>query len=284
MNSFQIHRFGQVIRRDLTENRKKYLNTLAGMYLACLACICAILYTPCRYHISDPNLQEVEEAFLQSLLQNVGQSIYTIYMFFFFFFISETFGVLRTKKERINYLMLPASSLEKFLSRLLIVCVLPIAGFAVAAIAADLTRMLLFIPLKYHIGFSLTAIPELLEILFLKTLNPFTTVPTQWDDVATVLFVYGTSLWQASFILLGSSIFRKRPFVLTLLTQLSVGAFLIYIFSLTLPASLNLSDTVFRYLLFAFDATLFLLAIFNCRLAYRNFRRCPVISGKWLHL
>jgi len=279
MNSFQMRRFGLVLRCDLIENRRNYLSWLAGMYLACLFLICTNLYTPCRFGYPEANM----DLHLHYLRQSVGRGILAVYMLCFFLGISDTFRVLRTKKERIGYLMLPAGQLEKFLSRLLIVGVFSVAGFALAAVAADLTRMLLFAPLKYHIGCSLTAIPGLMAEAFRTTLNPFTVADSPIEQAASVLFVYGTFLWHVSLYLLGGSLFRKRPFLLTFLAELCGGLLLIYLLSLTAPFNLRLSDTALRYVLLSIDCALFLLAVLNCLLAYRNFRRCPVISGKWLH-
>lgn len=276
MNNFQLRRFGLVLRRDLTENRKLYLQYLAAMFLACLAVVCCNLYSPCQFGFS-PSLES-------RILHRIGRTVLTVYLFSLFPGIADAFHCLRTKQQRISYLMLPASPLEKFVSRLLIFTVLLTAGFAVAAVLADFARMLLFAPFPFHVGFSLTSVPGILADVFHDITHPFSIINDTWESLTSTLLVCGLFLWHHSLFLLGSSLFRKRPFVLTILAEIVCGCLLAYALSFLPAWDFNLSLRAELALIDGIATLALLLAAFNYRMAYRNFRRCPVISGKWLHL
>lgn len=279
MNDFQLRRFGLVLRRDLIENRKRHLQCLAMFYIGGLLLLCANLYTASRFGID--NTPPVYHA--DRLLRTTGIFCLMFYGLSLYFGMSDTFRCLRTKQERISYLMLPASPLEKYLSRLVIVTVLWTVGFAAALVLADLTRMLLFAPLQHHIGFSLTAIPG---IVF-ETLtcgNGSIMHSPRLEDYYMFLFLgLGGASWHYSFYLLGSSIFRKRPVVLTTLMLLVGLCLLAYVVSLLPEPDCDISEAGARTIIILIATALYLLAVLNAWLAYRNFRRCPVIGGKWFH-
>lgn len=276
MNNFQMRRFGLVLRRDLTENRKRYLQCFAGMFLACLIVICGNLYTPCQFGYL-PSLES-------QVLHRVGRTILFTYVFSLFPGIADAFHCLCTKQRSINYLMLPASPLEKFVSRLLIFTVLWTAGFVVVAVLADLVRMLLFAPFRYHLGFSLIYVPDILAENAYDITHPHIVVNGIWEGLTSTLFVCGLFLWHHSLYLLGSSVFRKRPFFCTALAEIVCGCLLAYVFSLLPSPAFSLSGQTELILLDCIAALTLLLAAFNYWVAYRNFRRCPVVGGKWFHL
>lgn len=281
MNNFQLRRFGLVLRRDLIENRKRHLQFLAAFFIVCLLINCGLLYSPCKYGLTDAPSAHATQ--LLNLKTSVCHATLTCFAITLFIGISDTFRCLRTKQESINYLMLPATAMEKFVSRFLIFTVLWTAGFAVAAFLADCARMLLFAPLQTHVGCTFTAMPAMLEWTF-DQFNPFAKGLQDTELILVVFLLDAFILWLHSVYLLGSSIFRKHPVVLTTLSLIVCGCALAYAVSFVpFPSRSDISEQLAKNLTGLAAAAFFLAMLLNYRLAYRNFRRCPVIGGKWFH-
>lgn len=277
MKNFELKRFGRVLRRDILENRKKTLRSFAALYLANFAVIGSLMYTPTRHGLSCPPLYEPFAE--QMLLKNVASAVMSLFGVLTFCAISQTFANLRTKQLRIANLMLPATNLEKFLSRLLQSTAGYVAAFFVAFVLADLTRMLLFPLLGHSFGSVVACLVAGLydNVCWMLSADGFRS-----SDLGVVrMFWVGMSfsLWSASFFLLGSAVFRRRAFLYTLLACFA----LLVVFVLGI-------DLVIGQMRYAFKVSpsnvsyvaglLTALACFNVWLSYRLFCRIQVIPRK----
>lgn len=209
MKQFDIHRFGWVLRTDLIQNRKFYLSMLLG---GLIAMVCGQL-GPVYVLIKMGHAESID---IERHASDLLFTFLVVYFIFTTYSVANTFRCLSTKEERINYFMLPASNLEKYLSRILIHVVGGMLAGLLLFIVADCIRMGLFL------------------ILSLPTDS---IIPFVWKQI-TLTFDYWTgivpsvrwSVWQRncmminfilsmlslySCFLLGSAVFRRRAYVFT---------------------------------------------------------------------
>ena len=127
-NTFNIKRFGLVMRKDFQENWKRY----TMQFLAMFGIIAIMLYFQSDNMYRNSRMEP--DYFLL---------IWTSFMFLGFglLFASTFTEPMRSKIKRASYLMNPSSNLEKYVSRWLIVTVGYIIAFFVALWLADLLRV-----------------------------------------------------------------------------------------------------------------------------------------------
>ncbi len=204
----------------------------------------------------------------------------------YFIFISIAgcwiFNNMRTKKQRIAFNMLPATHLEKYLSRYLYVTVFWIIGGIAAFIASDLVGSLLRCFFGYGKLFEGTA--TAFEFCFQ---TPLVVANTTLEGKDYIPLFFWAVFGQASYIL-GGSFFRRNPLILTWCVQMLIGI-LASSFSLTVT-----DKTITMYILrfdfldaeWVFTSTVvpIVLAILMYVLSYKIFCRMQVISNKWINV
>ena len=216
MKKFDINRFGKVMSRLILVRRRSIIKLFAGFLIGFF--VIAIMFFPFfhRSAMSDADIR----------IRLWGNSPFISVVFAMSFFIIATFIIsdLGKRQQRINEMMLPATNLEKFLARVILVSVVYPLLIAIAFIAADglqqLTTMLIF----YGGRASLVA---------------------TWYEYCQSLRI-GSPLWVRaeivlltnSFALLGGMFFRKAAWLKTL-----ISLFVIIIV-------IALSLTTFAYLLY----------------------------------
>ncbi|MDL2243825.1 hypothetical protein LJB84_03190 [Bacteroidales bacterium OttesenSCG-928-J19] len=135
-NVFNIQRFARVMGKDFHENWKSYLLQI----LALFGVMAAILIYQSISYYPDVFDSKYESMFDEKLLTSA--------CFMFLIYIAIQAATLmfpmQSKTGRISYLSLPASHLEKFLSRWLIVTVGSVVIFFAALWLADLLRVAIF--------------------------------------------------------------------------------------------------------------------------------------------
>lgn len=224
-NTFSFSRFGMVLKRDLVENRKRYIGVFFLMFIAFLV-----------YQLSD--MKDIIELgqfrayegadYMSRLATDCLPFFYGILVLALMCAAADMTAVpLRSKTVATNYLMTPASNLEKFLSRVLINTVVVIIMAYVALLCADLVRMLC-VPLydvKEFYGFTvpraLTAWIEPLKEAYtnggvgFKVINGVELRP-EWELsmalMATSYLVLSTIFFHSQFTL-GGCIWRKRALI-----------------------------------------------------------------------
>lgn len=248
-NTFSLSRFGMVLKRDLMENRKRYLGVFFIMFIAFLA----YQLTDMKDIIELSLIRTYEQGdYMASLATDCLPCFYGVLVLALMCAAADMTAVpLRSKTIATNYLMMPASNLEKFLSRTFINTVLVIIMAYVALFCADLMRMLcvLLFDLKEFYGFTvsraLVAWIEPLKEIYIGGASGYEIINNElvrphWEmglAIMAVSFVVILSLWGHSLFILSGCIWRKRALVKMLFLSFMFIAFCIWLFSEIAPMS-----------------------------------------------
>ena len=294
-NTFSFSRFGMVLKRDLVENRKRYIGVFFVMFIAFL------VY----------QLQDMKDIFEISLIRTYEQGDYmaslaTDLIPCFYGILSlalmcaaadMTSVPMGSKQQATNYMMMPATNLEKFLSRVLINTVMVIVMAYVALLCADLVRML-FVPFYEIKEFYGLTLPK----VFVSGSDPFVEMyqgaGRDWGTVEGTQAIVGftpargfiAASWLGvvillihSILMLGGCIWRKAAIIKTL----ALGMGFIF-FGLWLVEQCNLSwifhdDYLLKWYLNSSLARvltylLLIVPIFNWWLSFRIFSLKQVVE------
>ena len=262
-NTFSFSRFGMVLKRDLVENRKRYLGVFFIMFIAFLA-----------YQLADMKdiielslIRTYEQGdYMASLATDCLPCFYGVLVLALMCAAADMTAVpLGSKTIATNYLMMPASNLEKFLSRTLINTVMVIIMAYVALFCADLVRMLC-VPLydvKEFYGFTMSRalvawIEPIKEIytnggVGFKVVNGVELRPDWELSMALMAVSFGVLMYlffHSQFILVGC-IWRKRALIKMFLIGMVISVVCIWLFAQIIPSEEWLEEVVASWL----DAT-----------------------------
>ncbi|MBR5802959.1 MAG: hypothetical protein IKY31_01255 [Bacteroidaceae bacterium] len=211
-NSFSFGRVGLLIKRDVVEKWKTFLFLTLALFLVFLFMMYAYSWIPFE-------VMSGYESFSLSVL-NGCTTVFTYYSIFVF---SGIMVNMRMQGDRTNFLMLPASNMEKFLTRMLYVTLLVFVPFIVGFLLADVLHMLLFPLLVDDEAIrTLPLLPGMWEVkskvmqgsqeaLNLVKLN----IDLSSLGYALPIFPFIEAVWEASFFILGGCYWRKYPFAKT---------------------------------------------------------------------
>ena len=175
---------------------------------------------------------------------------------------------LKTKQQIIMYKMLPASNLERFLSRYFYITFIWIMGGILAFAAADLVQIIVNIiignEVKSSIPFIYIAISDGSE---------------EGLPFIEFLAMYLVYVWIHSLYILGGVFFRKNQFVLTTLVNIVLAIVLTKIIKET-GIFIFIDDIQTTFII----VFLILLIAFDYYLSYKLFCRIQVINNKWINL
>jgi hypothetical protein len=231
-----------------------------------------------------------------AIIGSESDSSTTMAQFAFLFLIiyysccgSNIFYGLRSRQQRINNFMLPASNKEKFIARyLILILVMPLAGL-VGFLAGDLLQHVL--TLIFGKFPALWATPELLHS-YTDLFNSQSAVlsfngsdtPFYGPMVLIVAFLFQ----HACFLLFGS-IYHKQPLILSILTWIGLGILLITLLALGAKLISEALDSGYAIILYdnwclAFYYIISLAVITFCYwFAYRRYTRLQVINNQWIN-
>lgn len=202
--AFSLTRLGLLLKRDLLQHAKKNLFTLLSLYLtSLLIMLFSTLTSPGTFEAAVGG-----SAFLFAFVMNIWASVYA----------SSIMNVMNTKEKRISFLMLPATNIEKFLSRALWVCVGFFVMATVAVVAAEFTRYLLcfMIPALEncrHLAFAYLFTHENIGELFRGFNDAMRSAPIDLSLFGVLLALQ--LFWGYSLYILGGSIWYRHPFLKT---------------------------------------------------------------------
>lgn len=263
MQTFNFNRFFHTLLYQAVSNRKTSLNYIAfGLLFA----ICGGLMTlATSFHSISPGY---------------AQSIASIFFCFFIAYML-TFGTLivsniTDKKQRINAFILPASKLEKFVSRYAyLLVVVPLLAFT-GLLVGDLVQMLV---LKIVAGDAYSVIASLFG-------NAVTDSFHTENEVISFF-----ALWQVhSFLLLLGTCFHRHAWVKSVLVAVAIT---IAITLAIIVGAKEILDFIYgegNYTVVLIDepwvtvATctgLFAVTAFNYWASFRIYRRMQAINNKW---
>lgn len=275
---FSFSRLGLVMKRDLMENWKTNLYRFLGPYAV-------LLFAMLLGYLGAEDMDDFR-----------GYSSIIFSMFGYLLLIGSAFSAsqimetMDTQQKRVSYLMLPATSLEKFVVRALYVTVGFVVMATLALFMAEATRFL-FMPLfDLPECFHQSILSNVFDISLINSWSQTYVCRNVLGALCVILFMG----WCHSFFILGGCYWQKYPFWKTLGMILLVNH-LIVMFTFFLVEtigdvdwSINAEwlethmDSVTIEGVLTFLSILFaLLLSLNWWLSYRCFTRSQVIKPKF---
>ena len=278
METFNIKRFGNVCTRLVMLRKKEYFNIFLAITLF-VALICIFACNP----FSGEAKETLEYAY--SFFQVVG----SIYVFAVVLIIVNGANIIRdlkTKQQRIDELVLPATNLEKFTARVLASTVLVLILAAAGIVAGDILQML--INMLLHKGtfgsISLYATKQMYSMMETNILA----IENVAHKPIRFMFVL-TLISSNAFYLLGGMLFRKTAWLKTTLAVIVISIALFSMF-------VGYAYVVYGYTNYVvympewmqdswFNITLLIVQTCACYyFAYRIYCRLQAINTRWLNI
>ena len=285
--TFDLHRFGMVLRWDLLTNWKGYFNRIAGLAIGIILLSISMLYSfPHSYFIEEGDLGNYYECRMTGFLA-------AIYILLIFVSASNIFGNMKTKLQRESFLMLPANNLEKYAARFLMMSVGSILMMLIATLVADFVQFILsfFMTPGYHASIIGSSLSQIYKIATIGGNNPISILA--WHEkIDAALLGWSFLIMIYSFCLLGGTFFRKQPLILTAVSGIIIymivgycgskleewGAFDFY-------THLNYDNPGTSLCIAIFWSVVFLaLAAVSLWASYKLFTRMQVICNKWINI
>ena len=257
-NKFSFSRFTAVLKCDLMENWLRYVGVFAILFFANLAY--QLVDIKDVVELSTLRALPVEE-YMRQLAIDCVPFFYGVLALALMCAAADMTAVpFKTKGRAMNYLMMPATKLEKFLSRVFINVVMVLVMAYVALFLADLARMLYvaIFDIEGFYGFTVHEVfvdvsDDLFELyrmggemwgttidgtVCIVEFNPFYGVIT-----ATAVSLY--LIFMHSLFLLGGCFWRKGAIVKTLFVIFVVLVAVVWIFVYFESEFLSLVNSVF---------------------------------------
>lgn len=206
----------------------------------------------------------------------------SLFAIFVYLVMSGTtvFAHLKTRQQRINDFMLPATTKEKFIARYVVMVVaLPLAAI-VGFLAGDLVQYLL--TLAFGSGSAGSA-----TVYAMETMRGIRRIDVGVIPYTVSMYLSVVSL-HAFFLLLGS-VFHKHPLAMSLIAFMCVNFLLLTLGALALRGIITLQEH--GYVVTVYDTWCNVVlsiigmafTVFCYRFAYRKYTRLQVINNKWLN-
>ena len=294
--TFDLHRFGMVLRWDLLTNWKGYFNRIAGLAIGIILLSIPMLYNFPHSHFI------VEGRDLGNYYENsMTRFLAAIFILLIFVSASNIFGNMKTKLQRESFLMLPANNLEKYAARFLMMSVGSILIMLIATLIGDFVQFVFsfFMTPGYHASIIGSSLSQIYKAATNTGNNPnciFARNPIYilvWQYKIDEALLGGSFLIMIySFTLLGGTFFRKQPIILTAVSGIIIfmiigycgskleewGAFDFY-------THLNYDNPGTSLCVAIFWSVVFLaLAAVSLWASYKLFTRMQVICNKWINI
>ena len=279
-----FHRLAMVLRWDALSNWKKYVRSTLGLAFV-FSFICIFYQFNWRSN-GYVTYNDVKDLYLGS----VSGMFMFISFIIFFFCGSRIFINMKTKASRSLFLMLPATNMEKFTSRLLYTVLGTSLMIVASWIIADIIQFVFSLFLTPGMQGSLVG--TAFEELFLK--NNFdsshfvvrngTSVLGQTFPVG--MFLLSLTIFTHSFFTLGGTVFRKSATLLTICSSF-------ILMFLTALISSFVDDDVLVHFVQSMQPNTFgwlmvnvflLLSVFNYWASYKLFTHMQIINNKWFNI
>ncbi len=285
--TFDLHRFGMVLRWDLLTNRKSYFYSIAGLAIGIIMLSISMLYTfPHSHYIVGGDLGNYYEDGMTGFLA-------TILIAFFFVSACNIFSNTKTKLQRESFMMLPANNLEKYAARFLMMSVGSILIMVIATLIADFVQFILsfFMTPGYHASIIGSSLRQIYEAATNTGDNPICILAWQYKiDAAILGWSFLTMIY--SFCLLGGTFFRKQPIILTAVSGIIIFMIIGYCGSeleewgaFDFFKHLNYDNPGTSLCMAIFWSVIFLaLAASSLWASYKIFTRMQVICNKWINI
>lgn len=265
-NTFSLTRLGLLLKREYSVNWKQHVYRLLAIYGTFLVTLFMTMLTNDPYTPSALTIHHFTE--IVAFVCGVVSMVY----------LSQMMKPMETKTSRINYLMLPATNAEKFVSRLLMATI----GFwitAIVALAFATASRYIFMPFMY-------VNPDLYHPIFGNVMAELFDFSCQIHDIKGIImsnfevgmFVVILVIWGYTIYMLGGNIWYKNAFIKTV-AAMTVITILGNIVLISLISAFGITKENFTILLNTATGVFTVLAIVNIWLSYRLFRRAQVIRN-----
>ena len=276
-NTFSLRRLWMVMKRDITADGMLYL----GIFLGMVVLLTFLQLEFFKIDLTNQNVSTFEyyivNGYIDKAISQVSFGIWQIsfpvLVLYLFIMTATLCNPMTKKKSAINYLMLPASCAEKYVSRILITIVATLGMAVLVAFLADLARMAIVATLPRFANipaecntFVVDDTLATLGLVFSKSYYAYEGVPYPLvvNYALVLLYVYTHSL-----VLLGASIFR---FYLARFAPLVGFVYLMFLMDdMTILENLMLQHPVPTLVTFA------ILTLFNWWLAYYYFSHKMIV-------
>ena len=285
--TFDLHRFGMVLRWDLLTNWKSYFYSNAGLAIGIIMLSISMLYSfPHSYFIVERDLNYYYECRMTGFLA-------AIFILFIFISACNIFSNMKTKLQRESFMMLPANNLEKYAARFLMMSIGSIIMMLIATLIADFVQFVLsfFMTPGYHASIIGSSLSQIYKAATDAGNNPISILAWQYKiDAAILGWSFLTMIY--SFCLLGGTFFRKQPIILTAVSGIIIFMIIGYCGSeleewgaFDFFKHLNYDNPGTSLCMSIFWSVIFLaLAASSLWASYKIFTRMQVICNKWINM
>ena len=285
--TFDLHRFGMVLRWDLLTNWKSYFYSIAGLAIGIIMLSISMLYSfPHSYFIVERDLNYYYECRMTGFLA-------AIFILFIFISACNIFSNMKTKLQRESFMMLPANNLEKYAARFLMMSIGSIIMMLIATLIADFVQFVLsfFMTPGYHASIIGSSLSQIYKAATDAGNNPISILAWQYKiDAAILGWSFLTMIY--SFCLLGGTFFRKQPIILTAVSGIIIFMIIGYCGSeleewgaFDFFKHLDYDNPSTSLCMAIFWSVIFLaLAASSLWASYKIFTRMQVICNKWINM
>lgn len=265
-NTFSLTRLGLLLKREYSVNWKQHVYRLLAIYGTFLVTLFMTMLTK---DPSTPSALTIHHfTGIVAFICGVVSMVY----------LAQMMKPMETKTSRINYLMLPATNAEKFVSRLLMATI----GFwitAIVALAFATASRYIFMPFMY-------VNPDLYHPIFGNVMAELFDFSCQIHDIKGIImsdfevgmFIVMLVIWGYTIYMLGGNIWYKNAFIKTV-AAMTVITILGNIVLISLISAFGITKEDFTILLNTATGVFTVLTIVNIWLSYRLFRRAQVIRN-----
>lgn len=207
---FSFSRVAMVMKRDFMENWKRNLYGFIGLYAALALPMIGNMWGMSGDALSDPEL------FFQRYCSNISGTFILVIHICSFVYAADILSNMKTKEMRISFLMLPATMIEKYVARFLIVTVGVAIFTLVGMLLAEATRYI-FLPLfDLPEAFHRSVLLKMVAVLGMddgQVLHISHSIPyVYWLGDLCGLTAFA---WTHSLYILGGSYWHKNAFLKT---------------------------------------------------------------------
>ena len=265
MKNFNMTRFGRVLKLDFAEGRK------AMMWGAVCMLLLYLFFFWFAWNIGMHSYNEIVDFYVQHICEAVaGFSMMAMYIYFLIT-ASTLYRGEQKKQQRIAWLMLPATNLEKFLSRWIYMLVFMLVGGVLTIFLADCIHMI-WLQIAGHPVHSMA-----------KVLVQNLPHANKYNPLIEIVNIYLAFVVIHSIFLLGGVFFKKFHFIATsLLFAIGFSLFFATLNSLGYRDTPTQSDPTLSYIIWM---CIHIGIIAVCTwLAYRLFCRWQVVTHKFANI
>ena len=285
--TFDLHRFGMVLRWDLLTNWKSYFYSIAGLAIGIIMLSISMLYSfPHSYFIVESSLDYYYECRMTGFLA-------AIFILFIFISACNIFSNMKTKLQRESFMMLPANNLEKYAARFLMTSIGSILMMMIATLIADFVQFVFsfFMTPGHHASIIGSSLSQIYKAATDAGNSPISILAWQYKiDAAILGWSFLTMIY--SFCLLGGTFFRKQPIILTAVSGIIIFMIIGYCGSeleewgaFDFFKHLNYDNPGTSLCMAIFWSVIFLaLAASSLWASYKIFTRMQVICNKWINM